>query len=70
MPKQTGAIIDATAAADPELDPPGVKSLLCGFVVNPGALCPSSVDTVFPIKIHPDCFATATEAASLIGTLF
>ena len=38
MPKQTGAIIDATAAADPELEPPGVKSLLCGFVVNPGAL--------------------------------
>ena len=34
------------------------------------ALCPNSVDTVLPIKIHPDFFATATEAASLIGTLF
>ena len=38
VPKQTGAIIAATAAADPELDPPGVKSLLCGLVVRPGPL--------------------------------
>ena len=62
--------MEATAAADPELEPPGVKSLLCGFVVRPGALCPNSVDTVLPINTQPDCFATATDAASLAGMLF
>ena len=53
VPRQIGTIISATAAADPELEPPGVYSILFGFAVGPGARWPNSVVTVFPRVIQP-----------------
>ena len=57
----------ATAAAEPEDDPPGVCARLCGFAVAPGWRVANSVVTVLPITTAPAARAAATEAASPRG---
>jgi hypothetical protein len=57
----------ATAAAEPEEDPPGVCRGLCGLVVCPGLRVANSVVTVLPMMTAPAARAAATDAASPRG---
>ncbi len=67
VPKATGTIRSATAAAEPLDDPPGVCAGLRGFVVGPGWRSANSVVTVLPSITAPASRANATHAASLGG---
>ncbi len=57
----------ATAAAEPDDEPPGVCAGLCGFLVGPGKRLANSVVTVLPSRIAPSPRASATVAASASG---
>src|SRR5262245_11428707 len=57
----------ATAAADPEEEPPGVCSRLRGLRVREGVKLASSVVTVLPRMTAPAARRAATQAASLRG---
>ena len=63
----TGTMPAATAAADPDDEPPGVRVGSCGFVVDPGGHAANSVVTSFPRTTMPRCRAIATLAASAGG---
>ena len=63
----TGTIPAATAAAEPDDDPPGVRVGSCGFVVGPGGQAANSVVTSFPTGSIPHRRAMATLAASARG---
>src|SRR6266566_4575410 len=73
-PRASGAIRAATAAADPPLDPPGVRSLAHGLIVGPNAEfsvdepIANSSQFVFPTTIAPACSSFATTVASYGGT--
>ncbi len=67
VPKASGTIPSATAAADPEEEPPGVWARLAGLRVGPGARTANSVVTVFPATTAPAALAQATQAASPRG---
>ena len=53
MPKVAGIIPEATAAAEPLLDPPGVFCKFHGFRVGGGSKLAYAVVTVLPTKIAP-----------------
>ena len=63
----TGTIPAATAAAEPDDDPPGVRVTSCGLTVGPGGHAANSVVTSFPSGSIPDRRAMATLAASTVG---
>ncbi|KAG4219221.1 hypothetical protein PC116_g32299 [Phytophthora cactorum] len=52
-PSAIGAWKSATAAADPDDDPPGVRVASCGFrVFGPVAVDANSVVVVFPVMMY------------------
>src|SRR4029434_6315318 len=59
----------ATAAAEPDDEPPGVWPALCGLVVGPGWRLANSVVTVLPRITALAVRQSATQAASPNGTL-
>src|SRR5512146_1107940 len=67
VPNASGTIASATAAAEPDDDPPGVRDGSCGLRVAPGWNVANSVVTVLPRTIAPAARASATLAASLAG---
>ena len=54
----------ATAAAEPDDEPPGVCAGLCGLAVGPGNMPANSAVTVLPRITAPAMRASATQAAS------
>ena len=66
-PTASGTIPSATAAAEPDEEPPGVCSTLCGLRVGPGEKKANSVVTVLPITTAPAARRRATRVASLRG---
>ncbi len=67
VPSATSAIPQATAAAEPIDEPPGVCVARCGFVVGPGLNEASSAVTVLPRQTAPAARSNATVAASALG---
>ena len=67
VPKATGIILAATAAADPLDEPPDVWSRLSGLAVRTGPPQANGIVTVFPITTAPACFVIVTQAASTRG---
>ena len=67
VPKASGAMQSATAAAEPEEEPPGVCAGSCGLAVAPGWRVANSVVTVLPITTAPAARAAATAAESPRG---
>src|SRR5262245_55756910 len=67
VPSATGIMPAATAAADPEDEPPGVWVGLRGLRVFPGSRKANGVETVLPIRIPPARRTIETIAASLAG---
>src|SRR5690606_8240030 len=60
VPTASGTMPAATAAAEPEDEPPGVRLGSCGLRVGPGAMYASSAVTVLPRITAPACFKRAT----------
>src|SRR5580698_1998781 len=69
VPKAIGTIPAATAAHEPEDEPPGVCPRLCGLRVTGGTIEANSVVTVLPIPTPPACRAITTAVASARGRL-
>src|SRR5262249_19612134 len=67
LPRASGTIPAATAAAEPLEEPPGVWAGLCGLRVLPGSRVANSVVTVFPMITAPAARSMATTAASREG---
>jgi hypothetical protein len=68
VPRASGTMKSATAAAEPLEEPPGVCAGLCGFVVFPnGDRLANSVVTVLPKSTPPAARLNATHAASAVG---
>ncbi|MDG2284246.1 MAG: hypothetical protein P8N43_01780 [Alphaproteobacteria bacterium] len=59
----------ATAAAEPEDEPPGVWRVFQGLRVGPGCRYPSSVVTVLPMNAQPASRMMATEPPSRVAGL-
>src|SRR5919108_4862282 len=59
----------ATAAAEPEEEPPGVRAGSNGLVVGPGCEPPSSAVTVLPRITAPASRSAQTPALSRLGKL-
>jgi len=57
----------ATAAADPDDDPPGVWSWLRGLSVAVGSFAANAVVVVFPAMVAPACVSNMTTGASARG---
>ena len=55
VPIASGTIPAATAAAEPDEEPPGVRAGSCGLRVLPGVMEASSVVTVLPMITAPAC---------------
>jgi hypothetical protein len=53
VPMAAGIMRAATAAAEPDEDPPGVRAASNGFVAGPGSAPPSSAVTVLPRMTAP-----------------
>src|ERR1700730_1138282 len=68
LPSASGTIPAATAAADPDDDPPGVWLLFQGLTVGPGWRQANSVDTVLPKIVAPRWRSRSTTQASAAGT--
>ena len=68
VPTASGVMPAATAAADPEDEPPGVCSGLTGLRVLPGCRNASSVLTVLPRMMAPAARSLPTIIASRSGT--
>ena len=66
-PRAIGNIRAAVPAADPLLDPPGVRSGFQGFLVGGGSNMANSVVTVFPSMMPPACLRRATAVESYSG---
>ena len=65
MPSAAVTMPAPTAAAEPLLDPPGVRAVSCGLRVAPkGCAMANSVVTVLPRMIAPAARSAATEAES------
>jgi hypothetical protein len=64
VPRAAGTMPQATAAADPLLDPPGVWSGFQGLRVGPGSRKANSVVTVLPRTTAPAARRRATTVAS------
>src|SRR5258707_12242655 len=67
VPKASGTMPSATAAAEPLDEPPGVCAGLCGLAVLPAVKQANSVVTVLPSTTAPAARASATQAASAAG---
>ena len=67
VPIAAGTMKSATAAADPDDEPPGVCLMLCGLAVRPGVTAANSGVTVLPRMIAPARRNIATHAASQRG---
>ena len=67
LPKASGSMPAATAAADPDEDPPGVCARLRGLRVPAGSNEANSVVTVLPSTTAPARRAIITSAASAFG---
>jgi hypothetical protein len=67
VPKASGTMPSATAAAEPLDEPPGVCAGLRGLAVLPGVNAANSVVTVLPSTIAPAARASATHEASAAG---
>ena len=67
VPSAAGTMPAATAAAEPEEEPPGVCSGLRGLRVLPGVKVASSVVTVLPMMTAPARRSAVTQAASAVG---
>src|SRR6202022_4672345 len=67
VPKASGTMPSATAAAEPLDEPPGVCAGLRGFAVLPGVKVANSVVTVLPRTTAPAARASATQEASASG---
>src|SRR3981081_4616986 len=67
LPSAIGTMPAATAAAEPEDDPPGVWAGLHGLRVAAGCKVASSVVTVLPSTRPPARRTSATSAASVLG---
>jgi len=63
----SGSMPAATAAAEPEEDPPGVCAPLRGLRVRPGVRWANSVVTVLPATMPPARFTCVTMGASVAG---
>ena len=66
-PVAIGTMPAATAAAEPEDEPPGVCSRLCGLRVLPVCWCANSVVTVLPRIVAPARRSIVTGEASAAG---
>ena len=69
LPMAAGSIPAATAAAEPEEEPPGVRAGSKGLVVGPGCAPPSSEVTVLASTTAPASRSAATAALSRFGKL-
>ena len=69
LPVASGNIDAATAAAEPDDEPPGVRARSHGFQVGPGSAMVSSVVTVLPTISAPPRRSASTCAASTAGRL-
>ena len=67
MPIAAGTMRAATAAAEPDEEPPGVRDGSKGFVVGPGCVPPSSEVTVLPRMTAPAWRSAQTAALSRFG---
>ena len=67
VPSASGTIPQATAAAEPDDEPPGVCAVLCGLRVLFGTCVASSVVTVLPMMMAPAPRSWATQPASRSG---
>ena len=67
VPIASGTMALATAAADPDDEPPGVRSAWCGLRVLPGSKVANSVLTVLPRITAPAARNRATTVASRAG---
>jgi len=67
VPRATGKNPAATPAAEPLLEPPGVRVSPCGLAVGPALRVANSVVTVLPMTTPPAARVQATEAASARG---
>lgn len=63
-----GHMRDATATAEPLLDPPGVWAGFQGFRVGDGSMQANSVVTDLPNMMAPDRFKSVIVVASKVGT--
>src|SRR5260221_12607331 len=64
VPSAAGTMPQATAAAEPLLDPPGVRSLSHGLRVPRGSVAANSVVTALPRITAPASRSAPTLAAS------
>ena len=69
VPKASGTMKSATAAAEPLEEPPGLWAGLCGLTVAPGKRLANSVVTVLLKIVPPGMRSSATQAASANGRL-
>ena len=69
VPNASRTMPAATAAAEPEDEPPGVCSRFWGFRVLAGWLAANSVVAVLPIMTAPAALASPTHAASSVAML-
>jgi hypothetical protein len=67
LPSASGTIPAATAAAEPDDEPPGVCLLFQGLTVGPGWRHANSVDTVLPKMVAPRLRSRSTTQASAAG---
>ncbi len=61
VPSASGTWKSATAAADPDDEPPGVRAGSCGLRVSPGPKKANSVVTVLPRMIAPAALSSAND---------
>src|ERR1041385_1925108 len=67
VPTASGSMPAATAAAEPDDEPPGVCAWLCGLTVAGGSLAASAVVVVLPAMVAPACCSSITIDASARG---
>ena len=67
VPNAIGTMPAATAAPEPDDEPPGVCARLCGLRVTDGTSEANSVVTVLPMTMPPARRVSATAAASARG---
>src|ERR1700683_2381665 len=68
VPRASGPIPAATAAAEPDDEPPGVCMGFHGLTVGPGCRQANSVDTVLPKIVAPRWRSRSTHQAHAEGT--
>ena len=67
VPSAAGTMRAATAAAEPDEEPPGVRAGSKGVVVGPGCAPPNSAVTVLPSTTAPASRSAQTAALSRFG---